>query len=291
MASTKKNKSIIVASESPDFYTTKRLLFEGKKLKLKPDWINPYQSLFSVESNKDYPTLKDSYYFHRTSGTRYDDFDLTVSKHHQYLGHKIINPIDTLATFRSKDLQSLFFRENQLPSIDSICYRGIATPEYIEQIISLSTNEKYVLKMNRGNQGIGVNLINGAQSLKSLLETFHALKDQKFIIQPFIAHKKEWRVFIIKQEIIGAIERTISLDDFRGNSKRSKGKWLKKIPHNIGTEILRGTQSGNFDYCGVDLIIDGENFSILEFNPVAGFQQLEELSGINIAKELLIRLL
>lgn len=291
MALSKKNKRIIIASESPELYTSKRLLFEAKKLRLKAEWFNPYQHIFSIQSD-DFSLVKElGYYFHRTSGTRYDDFDLSVSSHHEHLGFKIINPIKTLTTFRNKDQQSLFFSTNQLPLINTICYRGLLTPLYLEQIIALSSNQKYIIKMNRGNQGIGVNLINGAQSLKSILETFHAIKDQKFIIQPFIEHQKEWRVFIIRQEIIGIIERTITPEDFRGNSKRSNGKWLKKIPAKIASEILRGTKLGQFDYCGVDLIVNGDEFTILEFNPVAGFSQLEELSGINIAKELLTRLL
>jgi len=143
--------------------------------------------------------------------------------------------------------------------------------------------------MNRGNQGIGVNLVYGVHSLKSLLETFHAMKDQKFIIQPFIEHKKEWRVFVIKNQIISIIERTIGKDDFRGNSKRSKGKCIKKISSEIEAEILRAVELSGLDYCGVDIISDSNNYYFLEINAVPGFEQVEELSGINIAKELLIQ--
>lgn len=290
MDSPKNNKRIIVASESPDLYTTKRLLLEAHKLKYQNSWFNPYQFLVSsinkAKALKKYPGL----YIHRTTGIRYDDFDLIVSQHHSDCGYKITNPLRSLESFRAKDRQALFFTENKLSAIESISYRGELQENYLDLISALSPNQKFIIKMIRGNQGIGVNLVNGLQSLKGLLETFRAIKDQKFIIQPFIEHKKEWRVFILKNEIIGIVERKIGSDDFRGNSKRSLGKAVKKIPAEIENEALRGARLSGLDYCGVDIIDDGNTFYFLEFNPVPGFEQLEELSGLNIAQELITKL-
>lgn len=286
----KSNKSIIIASESPDLYTTKRLLIEAKKLKYNHSWLNPYQ--YQLATNEEYSDIKEfgGLYFHRTTGIRYDDFDLLVSQHHHNSGYKITNPITTLGPFRNKDGQALFFANHKLPSLPTLAYRGALNEYCWDTLSAFSKNQKYVLKMVRGNQGIGVNLINGLQSLKSLLETFHAIKDQKFIIQPFIEHKREWRVFILKNEIIGIVERTLGANDFRGNSKRSSGKMIKALSADIKKEILRGTQLSGMDYCGVDIIDDGKRFYFLEFNPVPGFEQIEKLSGLNIARELLIHL-
>ncbi|MDO9182470.1 MAG: ATP-grasp domain-containing protein [Bacteriovorax sp.] len=284
-------KSVLVASESPDLYTTKRLIMEAKKLKYQSEWLNPYQSLIAAYIT---PPLRENFttlYFQRTTGVRYDDFDLLVAQYHlKNLGHKITNPIEASTLFRSKDKQALFFRENNLKSIQSICYRGFLNEEYWETITRLSGEQKYILKMVRGNQGIGVNLINGIQSLKSILETFNALKDQKFIIQPFIKHKKEWRIFIIKNKIIAIIERKIGDNDFRGNSKHNVGKLIQKISPEIQDEALRGAAQSGLDYCGIDIMEDENEFYFLEFNPVPGFEQIESLSGLNIAKELITTL-
>lgn len=290
--SQKRNKTVIVASEAPELYTSKRLLSEAHKLKYSSSWLNPYQYQLphtppSGDSNNH------GLYFHRTTGIRYDDFDLLVSQYHQQNGFKVTNSLESSEMFRDKDRQSLFFNRHQLAAIKTISYRGALNENYWDAITSLSLNEKYIIKMSRGNQGIGVNLVVGNQSLKSLLETFHAIKDQKFIIQPFIEHKKQWRIFIIRNEIVGIIERKIDSFDFRGNSKRSTGKSLKslkKLGPEIEAEILRGVALSGLDYCGVDLIVDANHFFILEFNPVPGFEQLEELSGLNIARELLVKI-
>lgn len=145
--------------------------------------------------------------------------------------------------------------------------------------------------MNRGNQGIGVNFLEGQKSLQSVLETFHAMKDQRFIIQPYIEHKKEWRLFIIKGEILAVIEKTLHASDFRGNSKRSTGKIIKKIPKDLSLMALSAFTFSGLDYAGVDVLLsDKGEMKILEVNPIPGFEQAEELSGINIARELLVRL-
>lgn len=298
-----KNKKLIVSSESPHLYTTKRLLTEALKLKYSPEWKNPYQYLMINETRKsDKSRLQltpSSLYFHRTTGIRYDDFDLVVSSFHQdNLNFKITNPLSSLEHFRSKDRQAIFFNRHGLSSIPTISYRGELSESSWDQIQRLSPGkqqgkqqeQKYILKMVRGNQGIGVNLVNGATSLKSLLETFNALKDQKFIIQPFVPHQKEWRVFVIKNEIVSIIERTLNKNDFRGNSKRSSGKLIKKIHSKIQDEVLRAVDLSGLDYCGVDIIANGEDFQFLEMNPVPGFEQVEELSGINIARELILKI-
>lgn len=288
MGNNEVKKSVIVASLNPNLYTTKRLIEEGRKLKRYVLYLNPYQ--FQISPNA--PLKKSGtqgLYFHRTTGTNYDDFDLVVTKHHEISGMKITNPYSSLATFRSKDLQSLFFKEHALPGIPTLLYRGEMNEGLKESLSALSKKEgKFILKMNRGNQGIGVNILESQKSLQSVLETFHAMKDQRFLIQPYLPHKKEWRLFIIKGEIIAAIEKTLHKEDFRGNSKRSTGKLLKKIPKDLEKIALLAFKHSGLDYAGLDLLLTEKGeILILEINPIPGFEQAEELSGKNIARELL----
>ena len=280
------SKKLIISSESSNLYTTRRLMEEGDKLKWSTTWINPYEFSLNTTDRR----TQNGTYMIRTTGVRYDDFDLTCARNFALLKYKIENPIDALTTFRSKELQAVFFKAQQLNTIPSFMYRGALTDTIWEELLKLSPTGDYVLKMSRGNQGIGVNLIKGTQSLRSFLETFHAMRDQRFLIQPFIAHKKELRVFIIKNEIHAIIERTITSSDFRGNAKRSNGKIIKKIPSNLHHELTRASNESGLTYCGIDLIYDGNDFRFLEINPVPGFEQIEKLSKKNIARELITQL-
>ena len=201
------------------------------------------------------------------------------------------NPLERLKLFRSKDTQSLFFNEHNIPAIKTLLYRGKLTSDLEKELLCLSNEEKYILKMNRGNQGIGVNYLESHKSLISVLETFHAMRDQRFLIQPYVPHKKEWRVLFVGREIIACIEETISKEDFRGNAKRSIGKLIKKIPRELESMAHKAFLHSGLDYAGIDLLetIDGQ-ILVLEVNAVPGFEQAEELSGYNIARELLANL-
>ncbi|MBY0413780.1 MAG: hypothetical protein K2Q18_06430 [Bdellovibrionales bacterium] len=280
-------KDVIISSLSTELYTTKRLMSEASKLKCSASYINPYEFQLPVKLS-----LKSGLYLHRTTGTNYDDFDLLVSAHHELQGMKISNPISALKNFRAKDLQNLFFKEHSIPTIDTLLFRGRMTEEIESEILRLSKNQKYILKMARGNQGIGVNFLESHKSLLSVLETFHAMKDQKFLIQPHIEHIKEWRLFIIKGEISACIEKSLSKSDFRGNSKRSVGKILRKIPTALEKLSLDAFSKSGLDYAGID-ILESSNGKLLflEINSIPGFEQAEALSKKNIAGELLAKCL
>lgn len=278
---------VIVASLSPNLYTTKRLIEESTKLKHSAFYINPYQTHLSLKTRP-----SQGLYFHRTTGTNYDDFDLVVTKHHENQGLKVTNPLAMLKLFRSKDQQALFFNEFKLPAIPTLLYRGEMTESLEKEIEKIgSQSQKYILKMNRGNQGIGVNFLESKKSLQSVLETFLAMKDQRFLIQPFIAHKKEWRIFIIKGKVMACIEKTISKEDFRGNAKRSSGKILKRLPVELEKIATDAFIASGLDYAGIDLLCsDKGEILLLEINPIPGFEQAEALSGNNIARELILEL-
>ncbi len=279
-----KKKQLIVASTSNTLYTTKRLLVSGKELKYSAIWINPYRQTLPLES------AEQSLYFHRSTGTNYDDFDLLVSSAHQSNGSIITNPLLALKTFRSKDQQQLFFQANELPSVEFVLYRGQTNDEIKQRLLDFKS-KRFVLKMVRGNQGIGVNLFESYPSLLSMLETFEAIGDQRFIIQPLIEHTKEWRLFLCGEKILACIEKRKDKDDFRGNSKRASAKFVKKIPQELINLGLKAIKDSGLDYAGIDIIEakDGQ-LKILEINPVPGFEQAEVLSGVNIARELIIHI-
>lgn len=284
--------NIIISALNPNLFTTKRLIQEAQKLKHFVSYLNPYQFLIpSISKQNQDQEQEQGYYFHRTTGTNYDDFDLIVTKHHEISGFTVTNSLECLKVFRSKDNQTLFFKEHNIPTIKTLLYRGQLTASLEEELLSLSPKQKYILKMARGNQGIGVNILESHKSLISLLETFHAMRDQRFLIQPYIPHKKEWRTLFIRGEIMACIEKSISKADFRGNAKRSNGKLLKRIPKELEKIAQHAYIQSGLDYAGIDLLETSTGkILVLEINAIPGFEQAEELSGYNVARELLVNL-
>lgn len=289
------SKQLIIASPSASLYTTKRLLYEGSKLKYSTKHVNPFEnSLLLNLKNSEKAKLAPigSLYFHRTTGIQFDDFDILLSKHYESMNFRVTNPLECLSNFRSKDLQTLFFLNSQLPTIPTFIYRGLLNENIISQLKNFSKSQKYILKMNRGNGGIGVNYIESLKSLLSLLETFHALKDQKLLIQPYINHKIEWRLFMIKSKCVAVIQKSIKEEDFRGNSKKSTARFVKRIPTKLVDMAIKCMEKSKLDYAGIDIMLDEDNneYTICEINSIPGFEQVENLSSLNIAKELIIHI-
>ncbi len=280
-------KNLIILSESSNLYSTKRFLEEGKKLKQNAKNINPFLSE-SIKLNLT-PQISNTLILNRISGVRYDDFDLTYLMAHKLKQSKISNPLNSILTFRNKDSQLLRLSALNLPIIPTIIFRGEINSAVKKELIKLNQKELYVLKTVRGNRGIGVSNIVGISSLFSVLETFHAMKDQRFLIQKFINIKKEYRVLLTRNKILGILEKNLTQIDFRRNSSRSEFKLCKRLPQNLENLLLLKMTDLDLDYAGIDLYIDeNDHFGIIEVNIVPGFEAMEERLKINIAREIII---
>lgn len=260
---------------------------EAKKLKLNPIHLNPFQYHLNIKKH-DRLINSASHYLFRTTGIRFDDIDLLVAMKFKAHGCQIINPLDALIENRNKDMGQLNLSIGKFPILDSLIFRGVVTNDILKEIKLLSKNQQYILKMNRGNQGIGVQLINGIDSLLSILETYHALKDQKFLLQPFTPHQKEFRILLTHNKILAVVEKIKTENDFRGNAKRAKTKLVKKVDSELIDLSQRILEHLKLQYAGIDAVVTDDGYKILEVNSIPGFESIEQLSEQNIAKELLL---
>jgi glutathione synthase/RimK-type ligase-like ATP-grasp enzyme len=276
-------------SEKSTLHSSNRLLTEAKALGLEVNHIAPYcTEMYLTHPQKN---LTHEILFHRTTGIRFDEFDLNYTYLKEMTGATIFNPISSLKFLRDKELQILKLIEFNLPTVPSFSFRGQPTTSLLNQIerslAPLLKNEQYILKTVRGNQGIGVMLINGKNSLLSILESFWGIKDQKFLIQPYI-DAVEYRYFISKDQILAIIKKN-SNNGFKGNRKHSEGELV--LPGKLlelDLLALKSVSKCNLLYAGVDILQANNKNYILEINPVPGFKQVEELTKNNIAKTLII---
>ncbi len=284
---------VIIISDHPELYSSQRLLEEITHLNLKGTFLNPFNFGFEIGHtipDKNAPAIV----LHRTTGIRHADFDLSVSLSFENQGSKICNSLASFYQLRGKEKQALFFSKYQFPFIPTFSFRGRATTERLTQIYNFFEKtgfkeEQYILKTVRGNQGIGVNLIRGKDSLASLLETFWAIQDQDFLIQPFIKIDEEYRIFSIAGKIEGALHRKPIQGEFRSNCARGEGENISTIalPEMLHELVHKLFEKSGSLYAGIDLLKRGEQFLLIEYNLVPGFHQMEQLSQKNIAKKII----
>ena len=295
----------LLLTQNPNTRTSTRLIQEAKKLQLEVTTLNPFQGTISFNSSeaRRHKALtyleEETVGLHRSSGVTFDDFDLLFSENLVREGARIENHPRVLRNFRDKEKQALFFFEKKIPQIPTLLIRGtphLSILNKVDEIFKPYLNDDiFILKTNRGNRGLGVNIVRGKDSLFSFLETFWAMKDQRFVLQPYINGAEEFRVFLLKGECLGGIlKQQPKPFDFRKNSDRSFSSPQYFSAKNLPQEILelsyKTFESSGAFYLGLDFLMTSEGPLIIEMNCSPGFEQFEKFSGINIAKEIILKL-
>lgn len=141
-----------------------------------------------------------------------------------------------------------------------------------------------IAKQSFGSLGNGVYLIKNFAELK---DTEKRLMYYPHIYQKYISSNSgtDIRVIVIGGKYVAAMKRQ-NKNDYRSNIELG-GKGEKFTPNEEFICVAeRAADILGLDYCGVDLLIDGNNRPVLcEVNSNAFFTGIERCTGINIAKE------
>lgn len=266
----------MIITSAPHCYSSQRLYEEYKKLfgreptMLNPKNVNSYQWL-ALESR-----VPPEAVLIRSTGIDYDDSDLLFAKYLHHKGVTFVQNNHELQLFRDKLHQFLFYRQNSIHTPDTLFIKGedFSIPQW--------QGEKYIVKTRRGMKGFGVTYVEGKKSLGSLLKTLWSINDQNFIVQPYI-QGVEFRFFVCKRQIISVLRR-----DKRGITANSgSDTQVTSIPvSQAPTEQVKKLISHiSSHYYAIDLLLttDGKQV-ILECNLAPGFEQLEKISDLNIAR-------
>ena len=159
-----------------------------------------------------------------------------------------------------------------------------------------------VLKPRFGSRGEGVELIENETALavrkmaRKTDEPADACADARWIIQEYIesSRGKDLRTFFAGGEILATVERHGSPDDFRSNActggtmrAAETGGWMDRWMR-MTLDIARdaGLWYGTVDF----LYRNGQELTVCEINGAPGFEALERDLGLDIAGELVERL-
>lgn len=292
-----KKKSVSLICSQPKTHSVQRFLTEAKKVKLSMNLIDIKNCLITDNFDCDSEVV-----IHRSTALNFDDLDLAVLRQFELMGAKSYNSSTSLELTRNKERQIIELKNRDYNPPPSLFLRGKIdephTLENLEKELDLwqkkkfsKTSDQFVLKTVRGNKGIGVSLINGRESLFSVLETFWAMGDQRFILQPFLPHEVEYRLFYQKGKEPIIIAKK-SHDGFKANANRAKTTLLNakslKQKNDLITFAEKIAEDFQLTYAGFDFwqLNDGRVI-VGEVNPMPGFENIEELTKRNIARELL----
>ncbi|PID15669.1 alpha-L-glutamate ligase [Sporosarcina sp. P34] len=144
----------------------------------------------------------------------------------------------------------------------------------------------FILKTRRGHGGSEVFLCESAQQTEDILNQFDPTK---LIAQPFIeSDATDIRVFMLGNEVLGAVKRTGAKDSFKSNY--TLGGTVEKYTLN-DTEIKQVqtiSRAISSDYIGIDFILPITGGWLLnEIEDPVGARSLYQTHEFSVAKKLL----
>jgi glutathione synthase/RimK-type ligase-like ATP-grasp enzyme len=263
------NKIAVVAKNKSTYFIRRLIEEVGQDVVLFDPW-----------SDLEFPQA--SKYLVRTTGVYGNDLDLLMLK--AVAADKIVNPLSVLQRFRSKNSQYEWFDEKGIPHLHWIFVKGS----------DLITVEKFfrlypelIVKPLRGQGGWGVEALTW-DKYKSWKK--NKGQDEDYLLQPFIKNATEYRYFFMKDSAPIVLERT-SKSGVAANFQREGAAKLSDLPLEFQPMMENLIQKSGANYGAVDLIVQDGRPYVLELNAVPGIEQLEKVSGQNIMKELLSRII
>lgn len=276
-----KPNTIHILTTNVEFPTNNHLYLALTALNYEVTFVDPYRQTYLLDMPPcdEIPELV----LNRCTGIQFDDIDLVLSRQYQEQNSFVINPPDSVPIFRNKDQQLLYIKQKGLPIIPTVIQRSeIIDDESIKYLDSFQSTEQYILKNIRGQGGKGVIRLNSRESLYDLVQTRHLMHDQRYLIQPFLQLKKEFRVYYAGTEAICAIEKTSTSENGKFNlaSAEFEDIALDKLPKQIKKSHKTVGDFPLFFYC-VDWVLadDGEIY-LLEVNTVPGINGLQNKNDL-----------
>ncbi|HLD14954.1 MAG TPA: RimK family alpha-L-glutamate ligase [Candidatus Nanoarchaeia archaeon] len=156
-----------------------------------------------------------------------------------------------------------------------------ATTALAKQILK-EVQYPIIMKIPSGTQGKGVMMADSANAAQSMLDALEVFK-QPYIIQEFVdTDATDLRVIVAGDEVIAAMKRVGSKEDFRANIHLG----AKGEKHNVDSDVeraaVKAARAIGAEICAVDLL-EGNKTSVIEVNLSPGLKGIAAATGENIA--------
>ena len=285
------NGWILYKNPIEDSWETQKLIEEFEKQEITVRVVHPDAVDIFVDRDDRKSILVDGkartlpdFVIPRTgSGTTY--FIKAIIRHLERLGVILINGSDSIDNVKDKLYTQQVLGQSSLPVPKTLLVKHPINVEFVEKNIGYPS----IIKTLSGSFGAGVFLCENRNQLQQLLKMAEITKPSyNIIIQEFIkdSHGKDLRVLVVNGKVVGCMMRQSIDGDFRANITRGG----EGIPYQIDADIeWLGGESARLlglDIAGVDLLFDGDSYSICEVNSSPGFEGMDKYCKTNIAEHI-----
>jgi len=210
---------------------------------------------------------------------------IAVVEHLQLMGIPMLNEYNHILRAKSK-LQTLqILSHYNVPVVKTIV---INSAQYLKNAVKYIGQFPLIMKTIYGSYGEGVAIVESERSVKS---TYGLLADSlgsknAILLQEYIAESngKDIRIFVVGGKVLASMERVAEEGDFRSNVGQG-GNGLPYTPTEEEIHLaIKATKAIGLEVAGVDIIQTKHGPAVMEVNANPGFEELEEVTGVNVAE-------
>ena len=279
-------------SVSMNVYSTKRIVEEAQNLGHYIEQVD--HTSCAVKLGKGKPQI----FYHGADIT--SDFDAVIprigSKFTRH-GAAIVKQFEMNGIFSTARSLSITRARNKVRTLQIMSRKGIPIPETlfainpnnVKEQIEILGGAPVIIKLQEGTQGLGVILAETKKSAKSIIDTFYKM-DTSILVQEYIeeSNGQDIRIFVVGNKIVASMKRTSEVGEFRSNTHRGGSTEIAELSANEQFIALNATKHIGLGVAGVDIIRSKKGPLLIEVNASPGLQGIEEATGVNVAKEIIL---
>ncbi len=219
-------------------------------------------------------------------GATINDYALTLVRHLELSGLKVVNSFRAILLARNKFLTLQTLVEADVPVLDSY---WVSNMENFERAVADLGGYPVVVKTPASRQGQGVVLVD-SKATAGFITANLPVSTTGVLVQEYIPPetRRDIRAFVIGGELVAAVELRPGKGDFRSNIHQG-GIGTRLTPTRDLTILsLSASRALGLEIAGIDMMIrDDGRIQVIETNYSPGFNGLEEITGIDIASRII----
>lgn len=227
-----------------------------------------------------------------------EDFDVIIPRINpgftEY-GLTVLRQFQAMGIYTTDTAYSLELGRDKLRCLQYLMRKGIPFPttgfayakEDFSNIINTVGGVPLVIKLNQGEEGIGVFLAEEEKQAKNILKSFRQL-DAQLIVQRFVAESagSDLRCFVVGGKVVASMRRESQDGDFRANVSLGGHSFKVDLSEDEENLAIKAADAIGIKIAGIDMIRSKEGPVIIEINVSPDFSGkfgLEETSGVDVA--------
>ena len=255
---------ILILTRKKEVYSVRRLIEEGQK--------SGHEVIILDPDDPEVHKIQGNILIPRIGNFKYQE-SLAVLEWFERRGMKVLTKTARFRDARNKWFSYLILRDEEIPQPSTRTCMKHQLPHQFP----------YIVKRPESCQGQGIWLIERKQDLLSLPT------GEEYLVQEFIHESKgrDIRAFVVKDQVIGSIERVAQNGEFRSNLSLGAIAQPVILSEEEKRIAILATKSLGLIYAGVDLIRSIKGPLVLEVNASPGFEGIETCLKINVAQVLI----